>query len=224
MMSTQVFVYDTTLRDGTQGEAVNFTSSDKLRVARKLDEFGVHFIEGGWPGSNPKDIEFFQRARQELHLHHARLAAFGSTCKADVRAAEDGQIQLLLDAATPVVTIFGKTWDLHVLEVLRTTLPENLRMIADSVEHLHRQGREVIYDAEHFFDGFAANQDYALATLQVAIDAGAAALVLCDTNGGRMPWEIEEAVQMVRTVSYTHLRAHETVLDLVCRLLLEKKN
>jgi len=197
-MSTQVFVYDTTLRDGTQGEAVNFTSSDKLRVARKLDEFGVHFIEGGWPGSNPKDIEFFKRARQELQLRHARLAAFGSTCKADAPAAEDSQIQLLLDAETPVVTIFGKTWDLHVLEVLRTTLPENMRMIADSVAHLHRHEREVIYDAEHFFDGFEANQDYALATLQAALEAGAAALVLCDTNGGRMPWEIEEAVQIVR--------------------------
>ncbi len=197
-MSTQVFVYDTTLRDGTQGEAVNFTSSDKLRVARKLDEFGVHYIEGGWPGSNPKDIEFFERARDELRLTHARLAAFGSTCKAEVAAADDSQIQLLLAAATPVVTIFGKTWDLHVLEVLRTTPAENLRMIRDSVAYLHQQGREVIYDAEHFFDGFAANQDYALATIQAALAAGATTIVLCDTNGGRMPWEIADAVQMVR--------------------------
>ncbi len=197
-MSMQVLVYDTTLRDGTQGEAVNFTSTDKLRVARKLDEFGVHYIEGGWPGSNPKDIEFFQHARQDLHLTHARLAAFGSTCKADTAAADDGQIQLLLEAGTPVVTIFGKTWDLHVLEVLRTTMPENLRMIADSVGHLHSQGREVVYDAEHFFDGLAANRDYALATLQAALDAGAAALVLCDTNGGRLPWEIEDAVKLVQ--------------------------
>lgn len=197
-MANQVLVYDTTLRDGTQGEAVNFTSNDKLRVARKLDEFGVHYIEGGWPGSNPKDIEFFQHARQDLHLTHARLAAFGSTCKADTAAADDSQIQLLLEANTPVVTIFGKTWDLHVLEVLRTTLPENLRMIADSVWHLYGQAREVVYDAEHFFDGLVANREYALATLQAALDAGAAALVLCDTNGGRLPWEIEEAVKLVQ--------------------------
>lgn len=197
-MSTQVLVYDTTLRDGTQGEAVSFTVSDKLRVARKLDDFGVHYIEGGWPGSNPKDIEFFERARHELTLAHARLAAFGSTCKADTAAADDPQIRLLLDAATPVVTIFGKTWDLHVLEVLRTTLTENVRMIADSVGFLTGQGREVVYDAEHFFDGLAANQDYALATLQAALEAGATSVVLCDTNGGRLPWEIEDAVRLAR--------------------------
>lgn len=193
-----VSIYDTTLRDGTQGEGVNFSWSDKLRVARKLDELGVDFIEGGWPGSNPKDIEFFQHAQAELQLRHARLAAFGSTCKANTAAADDPQIHLLLDAATPVVTIFGKTWDLHVHEVLRTTLDENARMIADSVAYLKSHGKEVIYDAEHFFDGYNANAAYALGTLEAALAAGADALVLCDTNGGRMPWEIEEAVRVVR--------------------------
>jgi 2-isopropylmalate synthase len=197
-MSNTVSIYDTTLRDGTQGEGVNFSWNDKLRVARKLDQLGVDYIEGGWPGSNPKDIEFFQRAQLELELTHARLAAFGSTCKANTAAADDPQIQLLLDAGTPVVTIFGKTWDLHVHEVLRTTLHENVRMIADSVAYLKSHGKEVVYDAEHFFDGYNANPEYALSTLAAALDAGADALVLCDTNGGRMPWEIEEAVTTVR--------------------------
>lgn len=197
-MPNVVSIYDTTLRDGTQGEGVNFSWNDKLRVARKLDELGVDTIEGGWPGSNPKDIEFFQRAQQELQLRHARLAAFGSTCKADTAAANDPQIQLLLAAGTPVVTIFGKTWDLHVHEVLRTTLAENARMIGDSVAFLNSRGKTVIYDAEHFFDGFGANPEYALCTLEAALNAGAAALVLCDTNGGRMPWEIEGAVAAVR--------------------------
>ncbi len=197
-MSNTVSIYDTTLRDGTQGEGVNFSWSDKLRVARKLDELGVDYIEGGWPGSNPKDIEFFQRAQVELQLRHARLAAFGSTCKANTAAADDPQIQLLLDAGTPVVTIFGKTWDLHVHEVLRTTLAENMRMIAESVAYLKRHGKAVIYDAEHFFDGYTANPEYALSTLAAALQAGAGALVLCDTNGGRMPWEIEAAVAAVR--------------------------
>ena len=196
-MSTKIAVYDTTLRDGTQGEAVNFSWNDKLRVARKLDELGVDFIEGGWPGSNPKDIEFFQHARSDLRLSRAKLAAFGSTCRADLPAAEDPQIRLLLEAETPVVTIFGKTWDLHVLEVLRTTLDENARMIRDSVGTLKTHGKTVIYDAEHFFDGYAANTTYALATLQAALDAGADAIVLCDTNGGRMPWEVEAAVASV---------------------------
>ena len=143
----QIQLYDTTLRDGTQGEGISLSCDDKLRIARRLDEFGMRYIEGGWPGSNPKDMEFFERARDELKLHQARVAAFGSTCKADTDPADDPQVQLLIDAATPVVTIFGKTWDLHVTEVLRTTLEENLRMIGATVRYLKSQGKEVIYDA-----------------------------------------------------------------------------
>lgn len=197
MQDTPV-LYDTTLRDGTQGEGVNLSVDDKLKIARRLDEFGVDYIEGGWPGSNPKDVEFFERAHTELNLKHARMAAFGSTCRADTDPADDPQIQLLVKAATPVITIFGKTWDLHVTEVLRTTLEENLRMIRESVRYLVAQGKEVVYDAEHFFDGYAANPEYALATLQAAILGGASAVVLCDTNGGGLPWQIKDAVATVR--------------------------
>lgn len=198
-MSSNFFLYDTTLRDGTQGEGVSLSCDDKLRIARRLDDFGMDYIEGGWPGSNPKDMEFFERARSELSLRHARIAAFGSTCRADTDPAGDPQIQLLVQAQTPVVTIFGKTWDLHVTEVLRTTLPENLRMIRDSVEYLVAQGKEVVYDAEHFFDGYRANPEYALSTLQAAIVGGAGAVVLCDTNGGSLPWQVGEAVDVVRS-------------------------
>ena len=194
----QIQIYDTTLRDGTQGEGVSLSADDKLKIARRLDEFGVDFIEGGWPGSNPKDMEFFERARHELSQKHAKVTAYGSTCRADMDPAEDPQIQLLIQADTPVVTIFGKTWDLHVTEVLRTDLPENLRMIRDSVTFLKAQGKEVIYDAEHFFDGYRANPEYALATLQAALLGGADSIVLCDTNGGGLPWQIGEAVDDVR--------------------------
>ncbi len=166
-------IYDTTLRDGTQGEGVNLSAEDKLKIARRLDDFGVDYIEGGWPGSNPKDMEFFDRAQRELSLRHAKVTAFGSTCRADTDPADDPQIQLLIQANTPVVTIFGKTWDMHVTEVLRTTLPENLRMIRDSVAYLKAQGKEVVYDAEHFFDGYKANPEYALSTLQAAMLGGA---------------------------------------------------
>ena len=197
-MTEKVFLYDTTLRDGTQGEGVNFSCDDKLRIARRLDAFGVDYIEGGWPGSNPKDMEFFERAQQELKLKHARVTAFGSTCRAEIDPADDAQIQLLIEANTPVVTIFGKSWDLHVTEVLRTELEENLRMIRDSVAFLKRHDKEVIYDAEHFFDGYRANPEYALATLQAAIIGGANSIVLCDTNGGTLPWQIAEAVETVR--------------------------
>ncbi|MEZ4768537.1 MAG: citramalate synthase [Caldilineales bacterium] len=193
-----MWLYDTTLRDGTQGEGISFSCEDKLRIARKLDELGVHYVEGGWPGSNPKDIEFFQRAQHELQLRQARVAAFGSTCRAGADPAEDPQIQLLVDAGTPVITIFGKTWDLHVTEVLRTTLDENLRMIGASTAYLKQHCDEFIYDAEHFFDGYKANREYALATLKAAADNGADALVLCDTNGGSMYWEIGEAVDAVQ--------------------------
>ncbi len=191
-------LYDTTLRDGTQGEGISFSAGDKLRIARRLDELGVHYIEGGWPGSNPKDMEFFARARTELHLQHARVAAFGSTRKANISAAKDSQVQTLIEADTPVVTIFGKTWDLHVHEVLRTDLEENLDMIQDTVAFLKAAGKEVIYDAEHFFDGFRANPDYALLTLKAAERGGADMIVLCDTNGGTLPWQIEEAMHSVQ--------------------------
>ncbi len=191
-------LYDTTLRDGTQAEGVNLSCDDKLRIARRLDEFGIAYIEGGWPGSNPKDMEFFERAQTELKLKQARVAAFGSTCRAGVDPADDPQIGLLVESNAPVITIFGKTWDLHVTEVLRTDLEENLRMIRDSVRYLVDQGREVIYDAEHFFDGYKANPEYALSTLKAAIIGGATSVVLCDTNGGCLPWEIAEAVDAVR--------------------------
>ncbi|MBP8106619.1 MAG: citramalate synthase, partial [Caldilineaceae bacterium] len=189
---------DTTLRDGTQGEGVNLSAEDKLKIARRLDDFGVDYIEGGWPGSNPKDMEFFDRAQRELSLRHAKVTAFGSTCRADTDPADDPQIQLLIQANTPVVTLFGKTWDMHVTEVLRTTLPENLRMIRASVAYLKAQGKEVVYDAEHFFDGYKANPEYALSTLQAAMLGGADSVVLCDTNGGGLPWQVGEAIDDVR--------------------------
>jgi 2-isopropylmalate synthase len=192
-----VEIYDTTLRDGAQGEGVSFSLEDKLKVARRLDEIGIPFIEGGWPGSNAKDAEFFRRAR-ELPLRQARIAAFGATRRAGVSCEADPQVALLLEAATPVVTLVGKTWDLHVFRVLETTLDENLAMIADSVRYLTAQGREVFYDAEHFFDGYKANPEYALATVRAAYEAGAGRVVLCDTNGGSLPWEVEEIVGAVR--------------------------
>lgn len=192
-----ILIYDTTLRDGTQREGISLTANDKLRIARLLDEFGVAYIEGGWPGSNPKDAEFFDRAKT-VPWKHARLAAFGSTCRVGGNPADDPQIHALLDSATPVVTVVGKTWTLHVSDVLQTTLDENLRIIRESLAYLKAQGREVIYDAEHFFDGYRADPDYALATLRSALDGGAVSITLCDTNGGSMPWNIEDAVRDVR--------------------------
>ena len=198
-MSTKlVFLYDTTLRDGTQGEGFQLSGLDKLRIAKRLDEFGVDYIEGGWPGSNPKDIEFFREAKN-LKLDHAKLAAFGSTRRADTPVDEDPQVRLLLEADTPVVTIFGKSWELQVTEVLRTTVEENQAMIRDTVAHLVKHGREVIYDAEHFFDGYKDSASHALATLQAAADGGASCLVLCDTNGGTLPDEISDICIAVKT-------------------------
>jgi 2-isopropylmalate synthase len=187
----EIEVYDTTLRDGTQGEGVAFSVADKLRVAERLDAFGVHYIEGGWPGSNPKDIEFFERAKQKT-FRRARLAAFGSTRRKDVRIEQDEQVRLLLDAATPVVTIYGKTWLLHVLQVLQTTPDENLGMIEDTVRHLKAHGKFVVYDAEHAFDGCKDDREYAFATWQAAERGGADVVTLCDTNGGSLPREIAE--------------------------------
>jgi 2-isopropylmalate synthase len=197
MKDNWVEVYDTTLRDGAQGEGLAYSVEDKIKIARALDEIGVTFIEGGWPGANPKDVEFFERAKS-IQLKNALFAAFGSTRRANALAADDAVVQGLLAAQTPVVTIFGKSWDFHVDVALKTTLEENLRMIADTVSHLKSCGRQVLYDAEHFFDGFRANAEYALDTLAAAVQAGAETIILCDTNGGRLPEEIADAVALVR--------------------------
>jgi 2-isopropylmalate synthase len=188
-MKPQVEIYDTTLRDGSQGEGINFSVADKLRIAEKLDSFGVHYIEGGWPGSNPKDIEFFAQAKKKK-FKHARLAAFGSTRKKGVPVEADDQVRLLIEAETPVVTIYGKTSMLHVKEVLRCAPEENLAMIGDTVKFLKDHGKFVIYDCEHAFDGYKLDADYAIATWQAAEKAGADFVVLCDTNGGCLPQEI----------------------------------
>jgi len=197
MKDNWVEIYDTTLRDGAQGEGLAYSVEDKIKIAHALDEIGVAFIEGGWPGANPKDVEFFERAKS-IQLNNAVFAAFGSTRKANALAADDNVVQGLLAAQTPVVTIFGKSWDFHVDIALKTTLEENLRMIADTVSHLKSCGRRVVYDAEHFFDGFRANAEYALDTLASAARAGAETLVLCDTNGGSLPEQIADAVALVR--------------------------
>jgi 2-isopropylmalate synthase len=194
---SRIQIYDTTLRDGSQGEGINFSLQDKLLITRRLDELGVDFIEGGYPLSNPKDFEYFQEVRK-LPLKHARVAAFGMTRRKNCRAAEDTCLKALIDSQAQVLTIVGKTWDMHVRDVLGTTLEENLAMIADSVAHGRTHGRDVLYDAEHFFDGFKHNPDYALQTLKAARQAGASVLILCDTNGGTLPEEIAERVARVR--------------------------
>jgi len=182
-------LYDTTLRDGAQREGLSFSLEDKLKITQRLDRLGITYIEGGWPGSNPKDMAFFERVG-DLDLKQAKITAFGSTRRAGVAVEEDANIQALVSAGTSVVAVFGKSWPLHVTHVLRTTLDENLQMIRDSVLYLKELGREVVYDAEHFFDGYEADPDYALATLQAAAESGADVLVLCDTNGGSMPWRV----------------------------------
>jgi 2-isopropylmalate synthase len=189
-----VLLYDTTLRDGTQREGISLSVDDKLKIARRLDEFGIHYIEGGWPGSNPKDAAFFERAAR-LKLKNAKLTAFGATTRKATRPEDDANIQALINANTPVITLVGKSWDLHVFDILEATLEENLEMIGQSVAYFKARDKEVIYDAEHFFDGYKANPDYAVATLRAAADSGADALVLCDTNGGSLPWEVEQIVQ-----------------------------
>ncbi len=195
-MSNAVKIYDTTLRDGTQGEGISFSVTDKLLIAQKLDAFGVDYIEGGFPGSNPRDITFFAEAKK-LKFTHAKLAAFGSTRRAGIRAEDDAQLATLLAAETPVLTLVGKTWTLHVTEILRATLEENLAMIEDSVRYVTAQGREVVYDAEHFFDGYKADPDYALRTLHAAIKGGASNLTLCDTNGGTLVDDFKAMVERV---------------------------
>ena len=195
-MTNRIEIYDTTLRDGTQGEAVNFSVADKCRIAEALDALGVDFIEGGWPGSNPRDVAFFAEARS-LNLRHARITAFGATRRRSLTCETDPSIQSLLEADTPVVTIFGKSWELHVREALRIELEENLEIIADSVRYLAARVPLVIYDAEHFFDGYRSNSEYALATLLAAAEAGAARVVLCDTNGGSLPHDVERVTREV---------------------------
>ena len=193
----RVFTFDTTLRDGTQGEAVSFSADDKILVMQKLDELGIDYIEGGWPGSNPKDKEFFERAK-EIKLSHARLTAFGATRMARNTVEEDASVNALLAAETPVVTIFGKSWDLHVHRALNITEEENLQLITDTVRYLKAHGREVVYDAEHFFDGYVANRDFALRTIEAAQKAGADVLCLCDTNGGMLTSRLAEICADVR--------------------------
>src|SRR3954469_16581748 len=180
-------VYDTTLRDGAQQEGLNLSVADKIAIARHLDELGVGFIEGGWPGANPKDTEFFRRARTELGLKHAQLAAFGATRRAGAKAADDPLVAALRESGAPVVTLVAKSHDRHVELALRTTLAENLAMVRDTVTHLRGEGQRVFLDAEHFFDGYRANRDYALEVLRTAYDAGAEVVALCDTNGGMLP-------------------------------------
>jgi 2-isopropylmalate synthase len=197
MTGERLWIYDTTLRDGAQREGLALSLEDKLQIAHLLDQLGVHFIEGGWPGANPKDVQFFWQLQQEP-LTQARLVAFCSTRRPRTTAGEDSLLQGILAAGTPWVTVFGKSWDLHVTQGLGTTLTENLDMIADTITYLGSQHRHVLYDAEHWFDGYQANPQYALATLETAYQAGAEWLVLCDTNGGTLPHQITEIVQQVK--------------------------
>jgi 2-isopropylmalate synthase len=191
---SQVTIYDTTLRDGTQGTGISFSTLDKIRVAERLDEFGVHYIEGGWPGSNPKDAAFFQEAAKRT-WKNAKITAFGMTRRGKIKVEDDPQVQMLLDAQTPVVTVVGKTWPLHVTEVFQVSLEENLAMIADTVAYLKKHGREVLYDAEHFFDSFKEDPEYSLKTIQAATNAGADLVVLCETNGGALPDFVAEVTR-----------------------------
>jgi len=202
-----VKLYDTTLRDGAQREGISFSVVDKLNITRRLDELGVHFIEGGWPGSSPKDDEFFQKASQ-LKLVNSKLVAFGSTRRANIKAEEDGNLQALANAGVEVVTLVGKSSDLHVTQVLETTLDENLSMVADSISYLKEKGISVFLDAEHFFDGYKSNPEYALQVLKVADKAGAEYMVLCDTNGGTLPAEITDIINAVRQITDVPIGIH----------------
>jgi 2-isopropylmalate synthase len=195
-MGKQIILYDTTLRDGTQGEEVNLSAEDKLKIAHKLDDFGVQYVEGGWPGSNPKDARFFEMVRKEA-FKTAEITAFGSTRRSRVRPEDDLNIRALLETEAETLTIFGKSWDLHASEILGVSLDENHAMIEDTLGYLKKRDRHVIYDAEHFFDGYKRNPHYALKTLKGAIGGGADAIVLCDTNGGSMPEEIRRIMQEV---------------------------
>ncbi len=207
MKNKKILFYDTTLRDGSQAEGISLSSHDKILIAKRLDQFGIHYIEGGWPGSNPKDMEFFTLVKK-AGIQRSKIAAFGSTRRAHMKVKEDSQIKALLDAGTKVVTVFGKSWDFHVMEVFKTSLKENLLMIYETVAYLKDRKIEVIYDAEHFFDGFKANPEYALKTLQQAARAGANNLTLCDTNGGTLPHEVRHAILKVKRSLKTPLGIH----------------
>jgi len=204
MKEWDVLIYDTTLRDGTQGEHISFSAEEKLRIAQRLDDMGFHYIEGGWPGSNPKDMRFFELAR-DVKFKNARLTAFGSTRRVGTSPEDCPNLKALLQAETPAVTIVGKTWDLHATEILGASLEENLLMIQDSVEYLKSNGKEVMYDAEHFFDGYKSNPGYALKTVQTALSAGADMIVLCDTNGGTLTGELTEILSEVASSIPPHL-------------------
>ncbi|MBI4971855.1 MAG: citramalate synthase [Candidatus Omnitrophica bacterium] len=203
----KITIYDTTLRDGTQGEGMSLSLDDKLKLAKRLDQFGIHYIEGGWPGSNPKDMEFFKEVKK-LKLKHAKIAAFGSTRRANIKVTQDDNLAKILETKTEAATIFGKTWDFHVKEVLKTTPKENLAMIEESVAYLKSKGLEVIYDAEHFFDGYKANPKYAVETLRAAEKGGASYLVLCDTNGGTLPTEVFDFITKIKKEVKTPLGIH----------------
>jgi len=202
-----VKLYDTTLRDGTQAEDISFLVEDKIRIAHKLDDCGIHYIEGGWPGSNPKDVTFFKEIKKET-LSHAKIAAFGSTRRAKITPDKDQNIRTLVQSEADAVTIFGKTWDFHVHEALRISLEENLELIHDSLLYLKERMPEVIYDAEHFFDGYKANPEYAIKTLQAAAQAGVDCIVLCDTNGGNLPFDIGRIIEEVKKEISTPLGIH----------------
>ncbi len=204
---SRIYFYDTTLRDGSQGEGVVFSVDDKIRIAKKLDALGIDYIEGGWPGSNPRDLEFFRKVNN-INFHHAKLAAFGSTRRAGNCTDQDPILQNLLAANTPAVAIFGKSWDFQVENVLRTSLEENLKIIEDSVRFLKNNGKEVIYDAEHFFDGYKGNPSYALESLKAALRGGADSLILCDTNGGTLPLDFMEIFQSVQKSISAPLGVH----------------
>jgi 2-isopropylmalate synthase len=206
-MPKQIQIFDTTLRDGTQGEKVSFSAEDKFRIAKRLDEFGIQYIEGGWPGSNPKDMAFFDKAKTNT-FQQAKIVAFGSTCRAGNKPENDPNLQALIEAETPAVSIFGKSWLLHVTQALKITPEKNLDMISGSIKYLKKHGKEVIYDAEHFFDGYKDDPGYAIETLLTAEKAGADVLVLCDTNGGTLTNEVTEIVTKVRETVNTPIGIH----------------
>ena len=211
---SKIVIYDTTLRDGSQTEGISFTVNDKLKISEKLDDLGVHYIEGGWPGSNPKDKEYF-KIFKDMKLKNAVVAAFGSTRRANTKPADDVNLKELVRSDTKTVTIFGKTWDLHVTDVIKTTLEENLAMIESSVAFLKHKKKEVFYDAEHLFDGYKKNPEYAIKTLQAAQDAGADCLVLCDTNGGTLPQDVSRIVGEIKSKLKAPIGIH-THDDLGC--------
>ena len=207
MNMSRIIIYDTTLRDGSQTEGISFSVNDKIKITEKLDDLGIHYIEGGWPGSNPKDREFFQ-AMKRKKLKNSILTAFGSTRRANTPAAEDQNLRELINSQTKTITIFGKSWDLHVTDILKTTLDENLKMIFDSVNFLKKKDREIFYDAEHFFDAWKRNPGYTLQTILAAQDAGADCVILCDTNGGTLPDEVRKAVRAVKAKMKAPLGIH----------------